>query len=66
MIICMERVGVLWPTVGWINMKLGTEVDPGHTVLDGDPAPAPQWGTDPPFFGLCLMWPNAWLDQDGT
>jgi len=28
-------------TVGWIKMKLGTEVDlgPGHIVLDGDPAP---------------------------
>jgi len=26
--------------VGWINMKLGMEVDlrPGHIVLDGDPA----------------------------
>jgi len=31
-------------TVGWIKMKLGVEVglDPGHIVLDGDPAPPPQ------------------------
>ena len=28
-------------TAGWIKMQLGTEVGlgPGHTVLDGDPAP---------------------------
>jgi len=31
--------------------KLGTEVGlgPGHTVLDGDPAPLPQKGTTPNF-----------------
>jgi len=30
--------------VGWIKMKLGMEVgvDPGHIVLDGDPAAPPQ------------------------
>jgi len=30
--------------VGWIKMKLGTQVglSPGHIVLDGDPAPLPQ------------------------
>jgi len=30
-------------TVRWIKIKLGTQVglDPGHTVLDGDPAPLP-------------------------
>ena len=34
-------------------MPLGTEVglDPGHILLDGDPAP--------PFFGTCLLWPNG-------
>jgi len=33
--------GVLWPN-GWIIMKLGMQVGlgAGHTVLDGDPAPA--------------------------
>jgi len=32
-------------TVGWIKMKLGTKVGlvPGHTVLDGDPVPPPQF-----------------------
>jgi len=30
----------LWPTVGWIKMKLGMEV--GHIALDWDPAPPPK------------------------
>jgi len=36
-------------TVGWIKMKLGTEVGlgPGHIVLDGDRAP-PQKGAQQP------------------
>jgi len=31
-------------------MKLGTQVGlgPGHVVLDGDPAPLPKKGTEPP------------------
>ena len=40
-------------TVGWIKMKPGTEVglNPGHIVLDGDPAPAPPKGAQqPPIF----------------
>jgi len=41
-------------TVGWIKMKLGTEVGLGssHIVLDGDPArPPPQKkGAQPPVF----------------
>jgi len=38
-------------TVGRIKMKLGTQVGlgPGHLVLDRDPAPLPQRGTDPQF-----------------
>jgi len=34
-------------------MKLGLEVglDPGHIVLDEDPASLPKRGTDPPIFG---------------
>jgi len=51
-----------------INMPVGVEVDlfPGDFVLDGDPAPHPKKGADPPIFGLCLLWPNGWMDQDGT
>ena len=39
-------------TAGWIKMPLGKEVglDPGHTVLDGDPAPPPK-GHSSPIFG---------------
>jgi len=37
-------------TVGWIRMSFGTEVglDPGHSVLDGDPALS-QKGAQQPF-----------------
>jgi len=36
-------------------------------VLDGDPVhPSPKRGRSPPIFGLCLLWPNGWMDQDGT
>jgi len=49
-------------------MKLGVEVglDPGHIVLDGDPAPPAKTGTAPPIFGPFLFWPNGWMDQDAT
>ena len=52
----------------WIKMPLGREVGlgPGHIVLDGDPAPSPEKGAQPPIFGPCLLWPNGWMDQDGT
>ena len=37
--------------VGWIKMQLGMQLGlgPGHIVLDGDPASAPQRGTAPPI-----------------
>jgi len=36
----------------WITMPLGMEVnlDSGDRVLDGDPAPLPQKGAEPPNF----------------
>jgi len=42
------------PTAEWIKMPFGTEVDlgPDDTVSDGDPAPPPQKGAEPP--------PNFW------
>ena len=48
-------------------MQLGTEVGlgPGHTVLDGDPAPPPQRGTARNF-GPYLLRPNGCMDQDAT
>jgi len=53
---------------GWVKMALGREVGlgPSDIVLDGDPAPLPQKGTEPPLLGLCLLWPNGWMDQDAT
>jgi len=38
-------------------MALGREVGlgPGHIVLDGDPAPLPQKGGEPPVFGQFLL-----------
>jgi len=54
---------------GLIKMPLGTEVglDPGDTVLDGDPAPFPKKGAEPPpIFCPCLLWPNGYMDQDAT
>jgi len=37
-------------TVGWIKMKLGTDVciGPGHIVLDGDPTPLKRGHSLPP------------------
>ena len=57
-------------TAAWIKMPFGTKVGlgPDDIVLDGDPAPRPQKGSGAPFpiFGLCLLWPNGWMDQDDT
>jgi len=39
-------------TVGWIQMKLGTQIGlgRGHIVLDGDPASLPKRGGGAPHF----------------
>jgi len=50
-------------TVGRIKAKLGTQVGlgPGHTVLDGDPAPAPTKGHSPQFLAhICCGQMAAW------
>ena len=38
-------------TVGWIKMKLGTEIGlgPGHIIKDGDCSSSPQKGHSPQF-----------------
>jgi len=46
-------------------LRMAIGLDPGHVVLDGDPAP-PKLGTQPPIFGPCLLWRNGWMDQDAT
>jgi len=50
-------------TVGWLTMKLGMQVGlgPGHIVLDGDPAPLPKKGTEPPNFRPISI-VAKWLD----
>jgi len=51
-----------------IKMLLGMEVNlgTGDFVLDGDAAPPPKKGAQHQIFGPCLLWPNGWMDQDGT
>jgi len=47
---------------GWMKTPLGTEIDldPGHIVLDGVPAPAIGAQQSPhPIFGPCLLWPRS-------
>jgi len=49
-------------TVGWIRMPFGLVVGlgPGHSVLDGDPAPRAEMGTAaPPLFSPYLLVPNG-------
>jgi len=53
----------------WIKMSLGMELGlgPGDFLLDGDPAPPPQKGAEPPkIFGPCLLWSNGCMDDAGT
>jgi len=44
-------------TVGWIKMKLDTEVglSPGHIGLEWDPAPLPKRGTAPNFWLMSVV-----------
>jgi len=52
----------------WIKMPLGRKIglDPSDIVLDGDAAPLPKKGPEPPIFGPCPLWPNGWMNQDAT
>jgi len=48
-------------------MPLGRKVgDPSDIVLDGDPAPLPKKGAEPPILGSCLLCQNGCMDQDAT
>ena len=55
---------------GWIKMPLVTMVglSPGNIVLDAlqTQLHLPGAQLPPPNFGLCLLWPNGWMDQDAT
>jgi len=75
------NVGVLlWPN-GWMDQDATWYRGgpwPGDIVLDGDPAPHGNGHCSPPHFcnlqrysirincDPCLLWPNAWMDQDTT
>jgi len=54
----------------WIKMPLGMKVGlyPGDFVLgeELDHPPQKGGGALPQIFGPCLLWPNGWMDQDGT
>ena len=69
---CLSCLSVMFvyfgQTATWIKIKLGTQLGlgPSHIVLDGDPAPPPQKGAEPPIFGPFLLWPNVWMHQDAT
>ena len=58
--------------VGWIKMKLGTEVyvSAPNTLCSMETRllrPPPKGGHSlPPIFGPCPLWPNGWMDQDAT
>ena len=51
-------------SVRWLKNKLGTEVGlgPGHSVLDGDPAPSPKKGNNPQFsVHVCCGQMAGWM-----
>jgi len=37
-----------------------------HCVRWGPSSPSPKMGGVPPIFDLCELWPNGWMDPDGT
>ena len=51
---------------GWLKIPLGIEIGlgAGHIVLDRDPVPPKKGAQQPRTFGLYLLWPNGWMDQD--
>jgi len=54
-------------TAGCIRIPLGTEVSlvPGD-IVRWVPSSHPKKGHNPQIFGLYLLWPNGWMDQDAT
>jgi len=55
-------------TAGCIKMPLGMKVGLSREdfVFDGDPAPLPTKGAEPPIFVPYLLRPNGCMDQDAT
>jgi len=54
---------------GWIKMTLGrkVELDPKrHCARWGPSSPPSKRGHSLPPINACILWPNGWMDQDGT
>jgi len=58
---------------GWVKMPLGMEVGLSrprptrHCVRYGPSYPQKKGHTHShPIFGLCLLWPNGWIDDDAA
>jgi len=54
--------------IGWMSLAIEIGLGPGDFLLEGEPAAPPQkgGGVPLPIFGPCPLWPNCWMDQDGT
>jgi len=64
----INLIRALWPN-GWTDQDETWQAGrprPGHAVLDGNPAPLPKKGAEPPIFGPYLLWPNGCMDRDAT
>jgi len=48
----------------WMPLAMVVGLGPGHTVLDGNPAPR-QKGHNPQFLAH-VWWPNGWMDQNSA
>ena len=51
-----------------MSRGMGVGLGLGNFVLDGEPAPLPKKGVEPPsrIFGPFLLWPNGRMHQDAT
>jgi len=66
---------LMWPN-GWLHQDAtwygGRRQHRGLCVRWGPSPPSPSQkgggarGQSPPLFDPCLLWPNGWMDQDGT
>ena len=58
---------------GWMHQDAtwyGCRPQPRGLCVRSGPTPFPKRrrspGAEPPIFGPCLLWPNGWMDQNGT
>jgi len=64
---------LLWPN-GWMHQDAtwyGGRPQPRGLCVRWGPSPLPKkaehgGGAPSPIFGPFLLWPNGWMDQDGT